>query len=929
MRFSNGDMGKNRTPSRQNNPRPTASRFTRRRWWIPAVGVVVLLVGGSVFLDWYICLPAGLEAHYVGRDKCIDCHRQEYDLWHGSDHDMAMDRADESTVLGDFDDAHFIHIAFADLHKLPEDELRLLVENCDDETLAVSLLPYEPEEADLILGPGESGEPSRRAILSVLSPDRRAQIEELRDWRAQFARPCDITTAHQQLDDVARRLADEGKIHPDFAVRSRMFRRNGKFYVETDNAEGKLETFRVDYVFGIWPLQQYLVSFPDGRIQCLPIAWDTENKRWFHLYPSEPIPARDPLHWTGEFQTWNYMCAECHTTNLEKNYDLAADRYHTTWSEIDVSCEQCHGPGSIHVQLAESNSLFWDRRYKYGLPELDPADQRQIVESCAPCHSRRRIVAPDFRPGDKFLDHYIAEFLEGNLYYDDGQIKDEDYVYGSFIQSLMYRKGVRCIDCHDPHTARIKFADPDNPREKYVDNRLCGQCHTPAKYDTPNHHHHPKTGEPGSHCVECHMPETTYMVVDPRRDHSLRIPRPDLTIALGIPNACNGCHQDPDKGETPEWAARTIEEWYGKKPDEHFAVGFHAAKQDDPKAIPKLLDVLRAVDNAGQVRGTAVLLLSRFDAPAARAGILSAVEDKDPLVRAAAARALRSLPPDPQYVDRVKPLLDDPIRAVRVEAVPWLVNFRDRLDTHYRRLLDKAIDEYIVSQNEVADRAGSHVNLAVLYLALGKADKAVDEYRHAVRIDPDFLPARNNLSLLYADLGRFNDAERELKAALERDPNFLPAWDNLARLYYRQGRYAEAEASFRKLIEKAPDNGEARFSLGLLLAENPERMREAAEMLREASRLMPQNARVFYNLGLMLQHLKELEDAETALRKAARLAPRDPQTRQALLFVLVDRGKWEEAAAMAEQLFQENPSPATKAIWEAIRARRDPRTPGG
>lgn len=913
------------------NSNTSASRSRSRKGIVALiVAILCVLVGTAIFLDWYICLPEGIEPRYVGREACVSCHEQEDELWRGSDHDLAMDRANEKTVLGDFDDAHFTHIAFADIWRLPDHELQLLLKECSDNTLAVALLPFAPEEVSAALGSGQSGEKSREKILAVLPEQRRSEVQQLRDWREQFARPCDITTAHQEIGEIARALAAQNKLHPDFAVTSRMFRRDGEFYIETDNANGELEVFHVGYVFGIYPLQQYMVEFPDGRIQCLPVAWDTEKGQWFHLYPSEPIPAGDPLHWTGEYQNWNYMCAECHTTDLQKNYDLATDTYHTTWSEINVSCEACHGPGSLHVELSEANSLFWDRRYGYGLPEFDPADSKQMVESCAPCHSRRRVVAHGFRPGDKYLDHYVAEFLDNELYYADGQIKDEDYVYGSFLQSRMYREGVRCIDCHDPHSARIKFDDPHGPRTKYLDNKLCGQCHTPSIYDTPKHHFHPKTDEPGAFCVDCHMPETSYMVVDPRRDHSFQIPRPELTISLGIPNACNGCHQDPEKGETPEWAAQKVEEWYGKKSERrpHFAYAFQAAKEGDPRSIAGLLELLRATGNSGQVRGSAVLLLSRFGDEAARAGVLSALEDDDPLVRVATARAVRNLPHDLAYVDRVKTLLRDPNRAARVEVVPWLANFRDRsLGADYDRLLKKAIDEYIASQEVVADRAGSHVNLAVLYLALNQPQKAATQYQHAIRINPEFLPARNNLGLLYADLGRFGQAEEVFREALEIDPDFLPALDNLARLHYRQGNLARAESLFNELVEKAPEDGEVRFSLGLLLAEIPGRMEDAAAQLSEAARLMPQNARVHYNLGLVLQHLDRLSRAEAVLRRACELDPQDTQAQQALLLVLVEAEKWEQAQAMAERIHQRIPSPQTRAMLDAIRQHRDPRTP--
>ncbi|MEZ6071505.1 MAG: multiheme c-type cytochrome [Pirellulales bacterium] len=402
--------------------------------------------------------------------------------------------------------------------------------------------------------------------------------------------------------DLAMDLATEETVLGDFndatlehyGVRSRMFRDGERFMIETDGPKGDLETFEVKYTFGVEPLQQYMVEFDDGRVQVLPIAWDTKERRWFHLYPDQDIPAGDWLHWTGAGQTWNYMCVECHSTGVERNYDVATDSYATAYSEIDTSCEACHGPGSLHVELAERPSLFWDRRIGYGLADLKSTAKGEI-DTCAPCHSRRRVIYPGYEPGDEYLDFYLPEMLAGQHYHVDGQIKEEDYVYGSFLQSLMYHKGVRCTDCHDPHSTKLKFEG----------NKLCGQCHSPGKYDGPLHHRH-KVGTPGAQCVDCHMPETTYMVVDPRRDHSIRIPRPDLTVALGTPNACNGCHND----KSADWAADQIVEWYGDSPHRqvpHFghviAAGRqHAAGADDAlaelAATQSQPAIVRAADDA-------------------------------------------------------------------------------------------------------------------------------------------------------------------------------------------------------------------------------------------------------------------------------------------------------------------------------------------
>ena len=645
-----------------------------------------------------------------------------------------------------------------------------------------------------------------------------------------------------------------------FGLTSRMFRRGEDFYITTDGPEGNAETFRIQYTFGVRPLQQYMVEFDDGRVQVLPIAWDIEGERWFHIYPDEQIAHDDLLHWTGSAQNWNYMCAECHSTNVERNYDLSSDRYHTTHSEIDVSCETCHGPGSMHVELAEATSLFWDRRYGYGLVPLKSEDARIEIETCAPCHSRRRGVHPDFQPGKPFLDHYAPVLLDQDVYHVDGQIDDEVYVYGSFLQSRMYREGVRCTDCHQPHTAKLKAQG----------NQLCGQCHTPAKYDNLTHHHHP-LGSSGARCVECHMPEKTYMVVDPRRDHSLRIPRPDLSVTLGTPNACTTCHQD----ESVEWARDAFLRWYGQPEgrQSHYAHAIAAGRNGDAGGDKKLALLLRR-DNVGPVvRASAAALLGQYTTNASREALEGALEDPEAMVRASAVRAL-----DGRGADELRrllvPLLDDPVRWPRLEAVRLLSEVpRGRLRDDVRTQFDAALAEYKRGQEANADQPAAHLNLAVLYENLRQVDKAEATYKTALGLDERFTPARNNLAMLYDRLGRKEEAQQQLRQAIRHEPG----------------------------------SAQSHYSLGLLLAEKPESLEEATRTLAEAARLGPERARIRYNYGLALQRLGLGDAAERELLAAQRLQPDDADVAHALVILYAQKQDWERAVRQARRLVRIRP----------------------
>ncbi len=880
---------------------PRSFRRTALLITVPLVAIVALVAAFYAF-DWLDAMPPGRAATYVGRETCAECHQEQMGLWHGSDHDLAMDHAVPQTVLGDFEDAEFTHVAFDDLIKLTDAERAQVVSAVPPEVWGVALTDAQPALRGAVLA--DLSDEDRQEVVAQMAwlegaqegelvpssdsvdDDQPEPLPGLAEFLAaghKVVRPCDVADAQQEIGDVARALARDGRISLEFAVTSKMTREGDQFFITTDNRSGEMEKFPIKYVFGVRPLQQYLVEFPDGRIQCLPVTWDTERRHWYHLYPKEPIPHDDPLHWTRSLQNWNYMCAECHTTNLEKNFDLATNTYRTTWSEIDVSCETCHGPGSLHVELAEGDAKFgfWDRNYRYGLPNLKDENSRVQIENCAPCHSRRRVIASNDRSGASFCDHYLPEVLDNNLYYADGQILEEDYVYGSFIQSRMYDENVRCTDCHDPHSVKVKFND----------NRLCTQCHTKAQYDTPLHHFHPDSAMPGTLCVECHMPDTRYMVADPRRDHSLRVPRPDLTVDLGIPNACNGCHNDRSQGETAQWATDQVRTWYGEKRNEpeHFAHGIAAGRAVAPEGERKLQRTARDPKVRAAVRASAISLLSRYGSDRGVAEAVRGLEDKDPLIRATAVRSLQYAPQEIMS-RRLAPMLHDPVRAVRIEAARLLTQIpRSEFNRDDLTAFDAALEEYLRGQDAVADQAAAHLNLGVIYTNLAQAHHGVPG-----RPDPKYLAM----------------AEEEYRTALRIEPDFIPARINLAMLYDSLGRKDEAETLFHEIVELDSENGEAYYSLGLLIAENENRMEDAVQALGRAAELSPENARIHYNYGLALQKLERWGEAEEALKESLRISGPDEQslgTLHALAILYTQQRNWSRAITCVEKLAQMQP----------------------
>ena len=682
-------------------------------------------------------------------------------------------------------------------------------------------------------------------------------------------------------------FADKAFTHE--GVTSKFFRKDGRFFVTTDGEDGKLATFEIKYVFGVDPLQQYMVEFPEkkkvrtpqgdevelpgGRIQVLSIAWDTHRGRWFHLYPNRKIPAGDWLHWTGGGQNWNYMCAECHSTDLRKTFDLATNTYHTTWSEIDVSCEACHGPASEHVARAEGVLGFWDPRHyhSYALNKLKGPDSLGEIETCAQCHSRRRIVHGDYRPGKSFFDFYEPEKIDGSLYFADGQIKEELYEYGSFLQSRMFREGVRCSNCHDPHSLRPKFEG----------NALCGQCHTPAKYDTPSHHHH-KPDSTGAKCVECHMPERTYMEVDPRRDHSIRIPRPDLTKKLGTPNACQNCHSKPE--ENVDWQAAKVVEWFGTKrlDKPHFGEILEHGRRHEPHAAQGLIDLARKkpTDTSEQraaavgsvVRASAVALLAGYGEQSARDALRKALDDAEPLVRVAAIRAIATNPAEAAALrEKLVELMSDPFRSVRTEAANVLTQVpRAQLAPPDQELFWTVFKEWEASQQETVDASATNVTLGNAYVRLLNSSdtesspraaqvaieqwgaKAEAAYKRALAVDPLNVQAMLPLAQYYDLVNRDAEAEQWLKKTLDALPHLPDAVEGrkqfIAGVHYDLGwlllrdpgggRMADAAAHFKTSLENEPNNPQALQHYGTALIAL-ERMSEATEVFTTLAKQNP------------------------------------------------------------------------------------------
>lgn len=660
--------------------------------------------------------------------------------------------------------------------------------------------------------------------------------------------------------DLAMAEADQASVKGDFntsfisqGVTNRFFREDGEFFVNTEGPDGAYHDYKIMFTFGVAPLQQYIVKFPDGRYQCLRTAWDTEKNQWFDLYPNDKVDPDEWLHWSRGGLNWNTMCADCHSTNVRKNFNEETGGFNTTFSAIDVGCEACHGPGKRHVDAAAART----ESAGYGNVGFITALRGQAqVEQCAQCHARRTQLREGFKPGDNLMNYYVAEILRDDIYYPDGQIREEVYEYGSFLQSKMYRRGVRCADCHNPHSLKLKG----------IGNNLCGQCHSRDVYDTKKHHFHDVNTE-ASQCVSCHMPGRTYMGNDFRRDHSLRAPRPDLSVTFDTPNACNQCHANKNAA----WAAEAIVKWYGPERKRHFSEALTMGSTRSAEAIDPLIALLEDADQPAIARATAVWYLDQIVTAETVQAIVRSLESPDAIVRYTAVNALSDLPAEQKGA--ILPLLRDTISAVANAAASSLADIpADQFDQVFRESFQTNIRAYEKSLEVRADFPG------------GQLEKG----------------------MFYSRTGRIELAEKAYLMALKLDNRFNAARVSLAHLYNGQGRNQEAIALFKTVIAQEPAFGSGYYSLGLLYAEE-NKLTEAIPYLSRAATL-EKNPRVYYNLGLALQRSDRRKEAEKAFLQGLTVDAEDAELMYALSVLYIQQRAYGKAQPYVKKLIERYPA---------------------
>ncbi len=658
---------------------------------------------------------------------------------------------------------------------------------------------------------------------------------------------------------------------------SKFYKKGDKFYVYTKGPKGKAEEYEIVYTFGVRPLQQYVIAFDKGRFQLLPIAWDVQTKSWYHMgetvYEDMEIKHDDWLYWTNNGQNWNGMCVECHTTNYHKGYNTVTHEFNSTYSEINVSCEACHGPASIHNEWAAIDKNDRPEIAHFGfLVKQKNLNTEETLDQCAYCHARRSGLGNNKHEGNSYMDQFIPQLGKAPYFHLDGQILEEDYVFASFTQSKMHGNHVRCSDCHDIHGLKIKTQG----------NGTCWQCHDKNKYDTYEHHFH--KGEPmsglmstngiyekgnGTQCVDCHMAGAIFMGVDFRRDHSLRIPRPDLTRTIGTPNACTSCHKD----QKPEWAEKHIKDWYKHEPTLHYGTVFAAAEKSENGIDKQLVELIQNDSTANMVKAIAISYLPNYQGEQNSKIIENEFNNNNPLIRFTAVRNYFHSNQE-YYINKIKIFLLDSIKSIRTEAAQKILGIPNaNIGKDYEKPYNDALSEYIAYLNHSADFAGSRHNSGNLYQNLKQYERAAKEYKEAIRIDKFFIPAYINLAILYSQIKQIDEAEDVLFS----------------------------------LINTGESGFEGYYYLGLIKSEKNE-FKDAIKYLLKAAEINPDMPRIYYNLGLLYQKSGEKAKAEKALKETLKISPDNLDYMYTLSYFYIQEKQFTKAETYAKQIIEKYPN---------------------
>ena len=642
--------------------------------------------------------------------------------------------------------------------------------------------------------------------------------------------------------------------------------------------DGVTRPYPIDLVLGIRDHQVFLTKFPDGRYQVLPSTYDMQWQTWFDatdgLVVSDHTLAPDePYYWTNRNRCWNRECFDCHLSGMRKNYDPVTNTYNTTWRDLGIDCEACHGPGRPHARLRAIDGTRDTLEADTTLVKLQDLSPVQQVEVCGQCHARKVVLAQGYQPGDDFYEFYEIGLLDDNLVMPDGRYWGMMYDMMALMQSPCYEKGqITCTHCHDGHGTKRR----NDLHEFENDDQMCLPCHANHVQNPGLHAHHEPDGE-GSRCRSCHIQllPGSHMEL---ADHTLSIPVPENTIRYNSPNACNDCHTD----QTPQWSVRWLEEWYGPDRIDRWsrAEVLFKAKNLDTAAVVPLIAMLRDTSENMIWRSNAALMLGGFGDRRAIAPLMEYMTHSNTVLRTNALQSLAKFPDERVRAALRRHILTEPNSQIRLHLAGKLdFWWRDDLTAPERRIAQQSWEQYVRQATTVlGDWAEARRELAVAYSRRGEIQNAEREYTYALNIDSTDAQSEDGLAALYTQQERYADALVHARRAVVLDTASAAFRVNLAAAYMYVDSLARAEVEFRRVLETAPDMSVAGLNLAMLLQQQ-NRFREAHEVLRGIVAQNTRNGQAQYMLGASAMQLGMRQEAAQALSNVLALSP-PPQLRQ-------------------------------------------------
>ncbi|GGF86568.1 hypothetical protein GCM10011338_43710 [Alteromonas lipolytica] len=677
-------------------------------------------------------------------------------------------------------------------------------------------------------------------------------------------------------------LGDFSNVTFSFGRRtSRFFARDGKYFIETLDAEGKQTTFQVRYTFGYEPLQQYLLQTGGGRLQAFDVAWDSRpasqgGQRWFQLQDENVTDPEHPFFWSGYYQNWNSRCAACHTTDFNKHYDSQTNQFQSTWSDINVACESCHGPGKAHTEHIRNHTFSpahtglqeLGKQLTFHLVDGDPiaraAETMQqpslALETCGACHSRRADLQAAVSSAPFHQQFQLEGITEPN-YFSDGQIQDEVFVLGSFLQSKMAEAGVTCTNCHDPHTGQTKLPGA----------QICNTCHAPAVFAQPQH----TNGHAQANCLDCHMPQRVYMGVDARRDH--RFHRPGIKH----PNSsapCKVCHVD----ESDDWLHQALTAWPKRDGASADTLGDWAALNQrlaefDSTAINDALtflnrNALPSLEKAALIEKMVVIAPERTTD-----SITSLASNQDPVARQSAARAAAGLPLTLSYPILLK-LSQDPVKSVRAVVAGTILTVAPEWFIKAPPLT-ALLEEYQQVLRGTQDNPGANLGLAHIAQFQQDIPAAINAYEQALRIDPQYIPGLLSYADFLRRLGNEDQARHQLELALRYGKELGAVQFAYGLLKIREQAYAAALPFLAKAASTKDALPRYAFVYAVALWQQQSRQ-QAVEVLASAATRWPGDYDLLQTWAKYAYQLRDVTSLQQAVKAFGQHYPDDKTYRQ-------------------------------------------------